>query len=71
MAGIFGIGAGSAGGSSALDDVLLSWKAHAGWIGDIQVACVRSCWLLAAACLLLPACCFPLFVTQCHTGYRY
>ena len=38
MAGIFGIGAGGAGGSgSAVDDVLLSWKAHNGWIGDIQV----------------------------------
>lgn len=32
MAGIFGIGHGGAGG----EDVLLSWKAHQGWIGDIQ-----------------------------------
>ena len=34
IAGIFGIGS-SAGGSDA-EDVLLSWKAHQGWIGDIQ-----------------------------------
>ena len=33
MAGIFGIG-NTAGGDG--EDVLLSWKAHNGWIGDIQ-----------------------------------
>jgi WD40 repeat protein len=34
MAGIFGIGHG--GGGAGGEDVLLSWKAHQGWIGDIQ-----------------------------------